>query len=80
MTPDNDGIGAPERPYDPDDITTWDARQLDELAVWALAAEQGAVVVDEAPEVSHAVHAHNFPGDHDFTAGDEYDPYLTDRR
>lgn len=67
-------------PYDPEDITTWDAQQLDELSVWALAAEQGVELVDEIPDdLPMAPHARNAPGDHDFTAGGPYDPYVTER-
>lgn len=76
MQPEHDGTAAPERPYDPDDITTWDAEQLDELAVWAAVAEQGNELVDELPDgLPTAPHGINTPEDHDFTAGGDFDPY-----
>jgi hypothetical protein len=34
----------PPRAYDPDDITTWSAEQLDELAVLAIADQPGMEV------------------------------------
>ena len=67
-----DGLHELHPPYDPDDITTWSAEQLDELGVWA-AAEQGLELVDEPPDPV-APHGENEPADHDHTIGGEHDP------
>ena len=53
----------PRPPYDHDDITTWDAQQLDELAVWKAHAE-GWELVDEPPTPAAPRHAVTAPGDH----------------
>lgn len=53
----------PVPPYDPDDITTWDAQQLDELAVWKAHAE-GWELVDEPPAPAAPAHGVTAPGDH----------------
>jgi hypothetical protein len=60
----------PMRAYDPDDITTWDAAQLDELGLWQ-AAVDGAEVLDH-PLVDHvADHAVTLPGE--FTTITDWD-------
>lgn len=58
----------PERRYDPDDITTWDAAQLDELGVWQ-AAVDGAEVTWDPPDPVCPGHATTAP-DEFTTLGD----------
>ena len=49
-------------PYDPDDITTWDAQQLDELAVWD-AAVNGYELTWDPPDPVCPGHATTLPGE-----------------
>jgi hypothetical protein len=52
----------PRPPYDPDDITTWDADQLDELAVWD-AAVNGYELTWDPPDPVCPGHATTAPGE-----------------
>lgn len=57
----------PMRPYDPDDITTWDVDQLDELGLWQ-AAVDGVEVLDESDDDDAGdQHSRSLPGDHEHT-------------
>lgn len=50
--------------YDPDDITTWNAAQLDELGVWAAACDGCEIdEIGEGQEISE--HAVTEQGDHE---------------
>lgn len=46
-----DALAALHPPHDPNDITTWTADQLDELALWQ-AAVDGLEVIDHPDEIA----------------------------
>lgn len=58
----------PMRPYDPDDITTWDAAQLDELGLWQAAVDGVEVSSDMDGVDAGDRHSHSLPGDHEHTS------------